>query len=132
MAPNNLTVSNNDQTMAAHEDTRSVERYVKPAVDIMETAEGLTITADMPGAAKDGVDVNIDKGVLTISATVKPLSHDREIYREFGLANYYRQFQVPDSIDGDRVKAEFTNGVLTLTLLKAEAAKPRRIAITTA
>ena len=117
---------------ATREETRSAERYLRPAVDIIETKEGMIISADMPGISKDKLEIGIDKGILTIQGEVKKEASDKDIYREFELANYYRQFQLPESIDPDKTRAEFTNGVLTLHLTKLEAAKPRKIAVTVA
>ena len=50
-------------------------------------------------------------------------------YREFELASYYRQFSIPESLDHEKAKAEYVNGILTLRVPKAEAAKPTRIAV---
>jgi HSP20 family molecular chaperone IbpA len=53
----------------------------------------------------------------------------QSVYQEFELANYYRQFSIPESLDHERARADFTNGILTLTVPKAEAAKPKRIEV---
>ena len=130
MVKNSITAPADEQAAPSREDTRSAERYLRPAVDIRETEEGLTIFADLPGVKKEGLEINIDKGVLTIDAKASPAPRGRELYREFELLNYYRQFQLPEIIDPDKTRADFANGVLALRLFKAEAAKPRRIEIT--
>ncbi len=111
------------------EQMRSSARFLTPAVDIFETDENLILVADLPGVDKDGLNINLEKGLLTINGEVKPSSRGESIFREFGSANYYRQFQISEHIDADKTSAEFKNGVLTLTIQKAEAAKPRRIEI---
>jgi HSP20 family protein len=126
MTPNSLTQDVNQNN---REETRAPERFLRPAVSIVEDEAGLLLTADLPGTTKEAIDVNVDKGILTINATVSKQMPGRPIYSEFEWAPYFRQFQMPDVIDQSKVKAEFNNGVLTLHLPKAEAAKPRRIEV---
>lgn len=126
MTPNSLTQDVNQNN---REETRAPERFLRPAVSIVEDEAGLLLTADLPGTTKEAIDVNVDKGILTINATVSRQMPGRPIYSEFEWAPYFRQFQMPDVIDQSKVKAEFNNGVLTLHLPKAEAAKPRRIEV---
>lgn len=126
---NGITATGDEREMQAREETRASEKYLKPAVNIIETEEGLLLTVDMPGATKDTLNVNVEKGILTITAQV---SHDlpgRPVYTEFELAPYYRQFQIPESLDHNKAVADFNNGVLALKIPKAEAAKPRKIEI---
>ncbi len=129
MADKSITNSVENRAPERREDTRSTERYLRPAVDIIETEAGLTITADLPGVGKEGLEIGIDKGILTIQGRASMESRRNDIYREFELMNYYRQFQLPEVIDQDKTVAEYANGVLTLRLFKAEAAKPRRIEV---
>lgn len=118
-----------EKNVKAREETRDSERYIKPAVDIIETENGLTLVADIPGAAKGTMDVNVDKGILTLNAPASRSMPGRPIYTEFECAHYYRQFSIPETLDHEKAKAEFSNGVLTLKVPVAEAAKPRRIEI---
>jgi HSP20 family molecular chaperone IbpA len=129
MSVNSLTAGNEEQNVKTREETRDSERYIKPAVNIIETAEGLTLIADIPGAAKETLDINVEKGILNINAPVSRTMPGKAIYTEFELANYYRQFAIPEVLDQNKVKADFANGLLILHLPKAEAAKPRKIAI---
>lgn len=126
-----ITVARRDdeKSQQIREETRSSERYVKPAVDILETDEGLTLFADIPGATKDTLDINVEKGVLTVSAPVLLNMPGRVIYTEFEFANYYRQFSIPEVLDHEKAKAELTNGVLKLGVPLADAAKPRKIEV---
>ncbi len=113
----------------AKEPTRSLKNHVTPAVDILETEGGLTLIADMPGVSREQLEIGVEKGILTLKGDVAGAEHE-DLYREFTLVTYYRQFQLPDEVDPQKATAEMKNGVLTLYLPKAEAAKPRRIEIT--
>lgn len=129
MAANSLTERNDERNLQPREETRSNEKYLRPAVNIIETAEGLVLTADIPGATKESLDINVEKGVLTINAPAAHSMPGTPVYREFELANYYRQFTIPESLDHEKAKAEYANGILTLTVPKAEIAKPKRVAV---
>lgn len=100
-----------------------------PTVDIFETDEGLTLLVDLPGVSGEGLDVGIDKGVLTLRGHIDMEKNDKSIFEEFSAGDYYRQFQLPDHIDIEHVAAELKDGVLVLSLPKSAAAKPRKIEI---
>ena len=85
--------------------------------------------ADIPGAAKNSLEATVEQGILTISAPVAGTMPGRPVYAEFELAQYYRQFTLPEGLDHEKTAAEFTNGVLILRIPKAEAAKPHKIEI---
>ena len=129
MSNTSITARNQDLNAQSKEETRAPERFLRPAVSISEDNAELLLTADLPGATKETLDINLEKGILTINAPVSREMPGRPIYSEFEWAPYYRQFQIPDAIDQAKVKAEFNHGVLTLHLPKAEAAKPRRIEV---
>lgn len=129
MAINGLNDQGSEKNLQTGEETRSSEKYIKPAVNIVETEEGLILTADIPGASKESLDISVEKGILTISAAVTRDMPGQPVYTEFELANYYRQFSIPETLDQQRARADFTNGILTLQIPKAEAAKPRRIEV---
>lgn len=129
MANSSVAVKSGEKSVQTREETRADERYVKPSVDIIETEDGLTLIADIPGAMKNTLDVNIDKGILTLNAPVAVSMPGRPIYNEFECAHYYRQFSIPENLDHEKVKADVSNGVLTIRLPVAESAKPRRIEI---
>ena len=113
------------------EETRNFEHYQTPAIDIYETDEGLTLIADVPGLAKDDLEINFDQGVLTLEGKAGSAPSGEKLFREFSVTGYYRQFRIPESIDPDKTSAELKDGVLTLQLHKAEAAKPKRIEVKT-
>lgn len=109
--------------------TREEGRYQIPPVDIYETGEGLTVVADLPGVEKDGIDVRVDNGVLTIQGTVKRETRGNGLANEFALTDYFRQFQLSDQVDQTKITAEFKHGVLTIQLPKAEKVKPKQITV---
>lgn len=117
-----------DHGVEGREQTRDL--FIRPAVDIFETDQGLTIMADLPGVAKNDLQIDIDRGLLTVQASGTSQCQGESIRREFLHGNYYRQFQLPDEIDTNKIEAEMKDGVLVMQLPKSEAAKPRRIEIT--
>ena len=83
MAADSLTKRNSENSAQTREETRSNEKFIRPAVNIIETEEGLVLTADIPGATKESLDVNVEKGILTISAPAQHKMHGTPTYREF-------------------------------------------------
>jgi HSP20 family protein len=105
------------------------EHCFTPRVDIWETAEALHLELEMPGVAPDAVDVRLEEGVLSVLGRVPPSPHGERLLGEYEVGNYERSFRVSEAIDGSRIEARMRNGVLSLDLPKAEAAKPKRIAV---
>ncbi len=118
------------QSPSETERTRSRRVYI-PNVDIYENNDAVMLVADMPGVDEKTVDVTLDKNVLTISGTVEPEAHEgyQLVYSEYGTGDYERSFTVSDEIDGDRIVATVKNGVLRLTLPKAEKLKAKKISV---
>ncbi len=129
MRDTSITKRNEEKNIQARETTRDSERYITPAVDIIETATGLILIADLPGATKETLNVTVEQGILTINAPTSYRAQGQPIYSEFELAHYYRQFTIPESLNHEKAKAELVNGLLTLRVPVAEAAKPRKIDI---
>ncbi|MBV8879262.1 MAG: Hsp20/alpha crystallin family protein [Planctomycetaceae bacterium] len=105
-------------------------RFV-PAADIFETAEEYVVMAEMPGCEPQGIDVQFENGELSISGRVarRQAPASGWLAREYEVGDYYRTFNVTDSIQADAIGAEYQNGILTLRLPKIEAAKPRKIEV---
>jgi HSP20 family molecular chaperone IbpA len=101
------------------EHTRSVRHY-RPNVDILETAEELTVLADMPGTSPEDIDIDFEKGTLTIHGKVRPRQPDNTqfLLQEYGLGDFYRTFQVSETVDAGRIAADYKDGVLVLHLPK--------------
>jgi HSP20 family molecular chaperone IbpA len=117
------------QQPSTTEHTRHQERYVVPPVDIYETQEGLVVLADLPGVAKEALDVRVEQHRLTIRGQARHGIPGEAVSREYALVNFFRQFALSDKVDQSQITAELKSGVLTLTLPKAEAAKPWQIAV---
>lgn len=111
------------------ESTRNHERYITPPVDIYETPDGLVVLADLPGVAQEALDVRVDNNVLTIRGHARHTIPGDVTYREYELANFFRQFELSDKVDQQHISAELKCGVLTLQLPKAAEAKPRQIEV---
>ncbi len=110
--------------------TRESGKTLRPAVDIFETAEGLTVIVDLPGVQKENVQIQVENEILTIKATPKTRLTIEPAYQEFELYPYFRQFQLSDKVDQEKIKAEMKNGVLVIQLPKREEAKPKQISVT--
>ena len=118
-----------DTTGAKAIATRDDTVYLAPPVDIFETEDALIVVADLPGVDKDGVDIRVEDGILTIKGKANYSPPAGIVREEFNLQGYYRQFQLSDEVDQDKISAESKNGVLTITLPKAEKSKPRQIKV---
>ena len=98
------------------------ERVFFPPTDIRETAEAIVLVADMPGVSSEAVEITLEDELLTVKGTVKEqdTKPSGPAYAEFEFGNYERSFLVSDGIDRDGIDAHMRNGVLTLTLPKAQ------------
>ncbi len=106
------------------EDSESVcECY--PMVDIEETKDDFVIYAELPGVSKDDVKINLADDTLTLSGEIK--EPDKKDERQFHRIE--RSFYLPVQIQGNKVKASFKDGILTITLPKKEEVKPKEISI---
>ena len=110
----------------------TTNRPWSPAVDIYETENELVLKADIPEVSLKDIDVRVENQTLTIAGERK-FEHEESkkgfhrIERSYG--NFVRSFAVPNTFDTDKISAEFHNGVLTVTLAKKEAAKPRQVKV---
>jgi HSP20 family protein len=103
-----------------------------PLANVYETDEAYIIIADMPGVDDKSVDIFLNKNVLKIHGTVKPLCVPEGlelIHAEYEDGNYERSFNLSNSIDAERIDAKMRNGVLRVNLPKAESEKTRRISV---
>ncbi|RMD49028.1 MAG: Hsp20/alpha crystallin family protein [Candidatus Thermofonsia bacterium] len=101
-------------------------------LDVVERDEDFVVTASLPGVNPDDIDISMADNTLTIKAEVK---EDKEVeeaqyhLRERRYGSFMRSVTLPVQVDADHVEAAYENGVLTLTIAKAEEIKPRRIQI---
>lgn len=101
-----------------------------PALDMVETKDSIVVKAELPGMKKDEIDVSLHDGCLSISGERKSESEhkDAEVYRsERFVGRFQRSVALPSPVASDKVKAQYKDGVLTVTLPKTEEAKPKQI-----
>ncbi len=105
-----------------------------PSVDILETENELVLKADIPGVELKDIEISVENNTLTIKGERKFEKHEggknegyHRIERSYG--SFVRYFSLAETVDTEKVKAEYKNGELTLTLPKKEAAKPRTIKV---
>jgi HSP20 family protein len=126
-----LTAQEARPEAAAPERTRSGPTYV-PRFDILETQDELILYGDLPGVAREDLDVRFEDSQLFVYGKVAPRHGDCEFLGgEYGSGDFYRVFNVGETIDAERIAAELSHGVLTIHLPKTEAVKPRKIAVKT-
>ncbi len=107
--------------------------YFEPPVDIYETPDAITLSADLPGVKVDAIQTDLRNNLLTITARVEPVeSRWKPLHQEYAIGNYVREFRIGQQIDQSKISAQLKDGVLTLILPKADSARPRRIQIQTA
>jgi HSP20 family protein len=104
-----------------------------PALDVEESDDGFTLHVELPGVDPGDVEVNLEENVLTIAGERRfyddrTAEAFRRVERRFG--RFHRAVRLPDRVDGERVEARYANGLLTISVPKAEDAKPRRIQVT--
>lgn len=132
MAERTVPSTREEATPSRREDTREEERYITPPVDIFETKDGLTVVADLPGVDRSKLDIRVADGLLTIQGRTSHIAPGTPIEDEYRLLNFFRQFELPDEVDAEKIGAELKHGVLTLQLPKKEKAKPRKVEVSVA
>jgi HSP20 family protein len=104
--------------------------YVAPYVDIESTDSSYVLHAEMPGVDRDGIRITVDDGNLVLLGQRQPLSASGELlHRETRQLSYRRVYELDPSIDANKISARIEQGILTVTLPKAESLKSRRITL---
>ena len=105
--------------------------HVIPPVDVFEDESGITLLADLPGVSRERLGVRVDGDSLLIEGTVEVAGpKDMDIvYGEAQVPAYRREFTLSRELDASRIEAQLKDGVLRLTIPKAEEARPRRIQV---
>jgi len=113
------------------EETTVPARTYLPTADIFETQDALQVILEMPGVEKTNVDVTVQDGVLKVEGRLDFSNYKnlQPLYTEYNVGHYARSFRLSNQIDVNRIGAELTDGVLTLTLPKVEEARPRTIQV---
>ncbi len=106
----------------------TVERTIIPVTDIVETEERYTISMEMPGIAKENLDITMDDEKLIVSGKSVEC-HDDNSYSEFRACNFERTFQTGSEIDRNSIGAKLEDGILVINLDKSEERKPKKITV---
>ena len=109
-------------------DLAQAEQFVAPPASVIEAGEGYTLEVEMPGVNKDGLDISVENNELTIIGRRSlPAVEGTLIHHESRPENFRRTFEIDPSIDANKISAKIDQGLVTLTLPKAEHVKPRKI-----
>ena len=103
-----------------------------PLVNVYNGKEDIVVTAELPGLSKDSVNITFTDGVLAISGTLGSLEKTKSmtaVRKERSEGDFEKTITIPTKIEADSINAAFKDGILTVTLPKAEEVKPRTIAI---
>jgi HSP20 family protein len=113
------------------EETTTPTRTYVPTADIFETQDALQVILEMPGVDKTNIDVTVEEGVLNVRGRLDFSKYNnlQPLYTEYNVGHYARSFRLSSKIDVNKIGAELTDGVLTLTLPKVEETKPRTIQV---
>jgi HSP20 family protein len=110
---------------------RPERQYVSPEVNIYETKNGYVIEAEMPGVTKEGLEITLEGGEITIIGHRQDeVVADVRLFRERNIVDYRRVFELDLAIDTTKIVAKVNQGLLCLTLPKSEKVQPRKITIT--
>ncbi len=122
--------SNQGSSQDSGDDTRNAPALLPP-VDVIEDATGITLYADLPGVAKDRLNVHVEGETLLLEAElVLPVPQGMQAsHAEVQRTRYRRAFTLSRELDPDKVAAELQHGVLQVRIPKAQHAQPRRIAV---
>ena len=111
-------------------DRGQAEQFVTPPASVTEIADGYMLEIEMPGVKKDGLEISVENNELTIVGRRSlPAMEGTLIHRESRPENFRRMFEIDPSIDADKISAKIEQGLVMLTLPKAEHVKPRKITV---
>jgi len=103
-----------------------------PLMNVYDDKDNIIVTAELPGLTKDQVDITYSDGILTVSGKQQPLAKGKNmtvIRKERSEGDFEKTVRLPTKIKQDAIKASFSNGILTISMPKAEEVKPKTIAI---
>ncbi|HMJ06141.1 MAG TPA: Hsp20/alpha crystallin family protein [Chthoniobacterales bacterium] len=115
---------------AASNGERAEAQFIAPAATVLENAEGYTLEVEMPGVSKETLEMWVENNELTILGRRSlPTVEGALLHRESRSESFRRTFELDPSIDAEKISAKIEQGVVSLTLPKAEQVKPRKIAV---
>lgn len=118
------------ENRSSNGERETTEHFIAPAATVLENADGYTLEVEMPGVSKENLEMWVENNELTIQGRrVAPAVEGTLVHRESRPENFRRSFELDPSIDAAKISAKIDQGVVTLTLPKAEQVKPRKIAV---
>lgn len=131
MATRNELEVQQKQEVATADEATSAARYYVPCTDVHETGDALAIAMEMPGVAREGVEVTLEKDVLKVTGQVDFSGYEglESLYTEYSVGHFARRFSLSSTIDQRGISARVDNGVLHLHLPKTREAVPTRIEV---
>jgi|SRR5687767_3696312 len=111
------------------------KRFFTPSIDVVERADAYIVSAELPGVDPSEVEISFENNTLTVRGTKQPWLQPQEndelrVYTAERLSGAFeRAVRLPEYVEGDKIEASYQHGVLTITVPKAEAARPRKIQI---
>ena len=109
---------------------RAQEQFTAPPATVLENADGYTLEVEMPGVSKETLEMWVENNELTIvGRRSMPTVEGTLLHRESRTENFRRTFELDPSIDAEKISAKIEQGVVSLTLPKAEQVKPRKITV---
>jgi HSP20 family protein len=128
--PGGVEIQTREKQELERERTRSGWTF-RPDVDVVEHADEVVVTADLPGVDEEHVRVELENGVLSVDAdpAFQPETGWRLLHEEYRVGGYHREFQLTDRVDPTRISASMRDGVLEVHLPKQAAHRPRTIPV---
>ena len=124
------TLVRENRTENATNGHETAGKFVAPVATVLENSDGYTLQVEMPGVNKEGLEMWVENNELTIIGRRSlPTVAGTMIHRESRRENFRRTFELDPSIDAGKIGAKIEQGVVTLTLPKAEQVKPRKITV---
>ena len=124
------TLVRENRSNASSNGERAAEQFISPAATVLENVDGYTLQVEMPGVSKENLEMWIENNELTIlGRRSMPAIEGTLIHRESRQENFRRAFELDPTIDAEKISAKIEQGVVTLTLPKAEQVKPRKITV---
>jgi HSP20 family protein len=121
-----------DEAFTTNGKSPDTARLWVPAIDLFEKKDAYVVRAELPGVDRSNIEITFEKNILTVSGQKHALLEGRdEEIRVFAAervsGGFSRSLRMPEHIDGDKIEAEYKDGLLTVTIPKAEVAQPRKI-----
>lgn len=118
------------ENRSSNGERQTTEQFIAPAATVLENDEGYTLEVEMPGVSKENLEMWVENNELTVlGRRAMPVVEGTAIHRESRPENFCRSFEIDPSIDAAKISAKIAQGVVTLTLPKAEQVKPRKITV---